>query len=167
MWSLDLEVGRDAEEEAAREGHNPLVPALSLGDEHALIPGAEVLQAQSDDLAATEPTQQHRLDHGPVAPRAERGHQRVDLVRVNHARQGTRGADERHASHGPLAGAAQGQAARHGIADHPGVAPHHQILIEPRDRGQPALDGARRQAWLPVLDPHDRRATPRRALALG
>ena len=149
-----------------REGHDPLVTALPLGDEHPLLPGAEVLQAQSEDLAAAKPAQQHRLDHGPVAPRAQRGHQRIDLVRVNHARQGARGADEGHASHGPLAGAAHRQAARHRIAGHPGVSPNDQVLIESRDRGQTALDGARRQARLPVLDPHDRRAPAGRALAL-
>ena len=53
-----------------------------------------------------------------------------------------------------------------GLRSHPGVAPNDQVLIEPRDRGQPTLDGARRQPRLPVLDPHDRRATPGRALAL-
>jgi hypothetical protein len=141
------------------------VTALALGDEHALLSGAEVLQAQPEDLAAAQPAQQHRLDHGLVAPRAQCGHQRIDLLRVDHARQRARDSNERHASPGPVAGSAQRQAARHRIPDHPGVASDDQVLIEPRDRGQTALDGARRQTRLPVLDPHDRRAPAGRPLA--
>ena len=150
-----------------RDGHDPLVTALALGDEHALVAGAQVFQAQSEDLAAAQPAQQHRLDHGPVAPRAQRGHQRVDLVRVDHARQGARGADQRHAAHGPLAGAAHRQTARHRIAGDAGVAPNDQVLVEPGDRRQPPLDRASRQARLAVLDPHDRRAPAGRALRVG
>ena len=44
--------------------------ALTLGDEHPLFSGSEILKTQSEDLAAAKPTQEHGLDHGPVALRA-------------------------------------------------------------------------------------------------
>ena len=40
--------------------------ALALGDEHPSGGDPQILQPQSEDLAAAQPAQHHRLAHGPV-----------------------------------------------------------------------------------------------------
>ncbi len=142
------------------------MPALALGDEQSVLAGPNVLESQAEDLAAAQPAEQHRFDHRPVPARAQRRHEQVDLVRVDHAGQGARRPDERHPANCALAGAAHRQAARHRVARDTGVAADDQVLIEACDRRQPALDRASRQACLAVLDPHDLGVAPRPALLL-
>jgi hypothetical protein len=47
------------EEEPLRHRDDPLVPALAVGDEQAMLARAYVLQAQAEDLKAAQPIQQH------------------------------------------------------------------------------------------------------------
>ena len=44
---------------------------LALGDEEAALAEADVFEAEPEHLAAPEPTEQHRLDDGPVTPGAQ------------------------------------------------------------------------------------------------
>ena len=46
--------------------HYPLPTALAFGHEHPPLTGIDVVETQAQYLAASQTTQQHRLDHGPV-----------------------------------------------------------------------------------------------------
>lgn len=61
--SFRAQVGSQGGEEPAGDRHDPLVAALAAGDEEPLVSQVHVLQPQSEHLAATQSTQQHRLDH--------------------------------------------------------------------------------------------------------
>ncbi len=59
-----LEVGAQVLEEPPRDRHEPLVPTFAVSDEQPPLRGPHVLQAQPEDLAAPQPAEQHRGDHG-------------------------------------------------------------------------------------------------------
>ncbi len=84
---LLVQVGGQGREEPLRDRRDPLVATLAVGDEDALLAGVDVAEAEAEDLAASQPTQQHRLNHGPVTPHSQRRHQSVDLAGVEDLRQ--------------------------------------------------------------------------------
>jgi hypothetical protein len=45
---------------------------LTINDEHPPLRRTEILQPQTEHLAAAQPAQQHRFDHGPIPPTAQR-----------------------------------------------------------------------------------------------
>ena len=51
-WSLVVQVGGQGREETGGDRHDPLVPALALGDEHPMLAGAQVPEPQPEHLAA-------------------------------------------------------------------------------------------------------------------
>ena len=71
------------------------MPALALSDEHPSLSDPHVLQPQAEDLAAAQPAQHHRRDHRPVAVRAQRHSQSVDLARLQDPRQPPPGLHQR------------------------------------------------------------------------
>ena len=119
---LLIQVAPQGGEEPRRHRHYPLPPALAFGDEQPPLPGIDVLEPQTQHLAASQPAQHHRIDHRPVTVRAQRRPQRVDLARRQHPRQRPRGADQRHpALPMPSAGATRRQAGRNRVAGDAGV----------------------------------------------
>ena len=84
---LGVQVAGEGGEEPRRDRHDPLMPALALGDEQPALADLDITQPQAEDLAAAQPAEQHRLDHRPVAVGAQHRHQRVDLGREQDARQ--------------------------------------------------------------------------------
>lgn len=145
-WPFLLQVGRDGREEAGRYGHQTLVTALALGDEHAVLTQTQVMQTQAQNLAATQSPEQHRLDHGPVTAGPQSSQKLAGLVRRQNPRQGVRSADQRdHTTAGP----ARGQAPRDRIATD--VPARDEEGKQAADAGQSTLDRARRQALLPVI----------------
>ncbi len=65
-WPFLVEIAGHGREERLRHRHQPLMAALAVGDEHPPLTEAEVFEAQAEHLAATQPTQQHRLHDRPV-----------------------------------------------------------------------------------------------------
>ncbi len=152
---LLLQVAAQRREEARRHRHDPLPPALALGDEQALLPSVDILEPQAEHLAASQPTQHHRIDHRPVAMRAQRPHQRIDCDRRQHPRQRSRGTDQRHPTvAAPSAAAPRRQTGRNRVACDAGVTASRQIRIQAAHARQSTGDRARRQTRLAVLQPH-------------
>jgi hypothetical protein len=75
--------------------------ALALRDEHPPLAETEVLEPQAEHLAAAQTDNQHGLNHRPVAFGAKRRHQRLDLARLEVARQPAHTSHQRH--HAPFA----------------------------------------------------------------
>ena len=61
---LGIQVGSHRGEEPARHRNQPLPSCFSLGDEHPPLSHTQVRQATAEDLAAAQPAQHHRRDHG-------------------------------------------------------------------------------------------------------
>lgn len=76
--------------------------ALAAGDEHPPGGDLHIGQPQPEDFAAAQPSQHHRLDHGPIPPGAQRGQQGVDLCRFQDPGQCPAGAYQRHPLPRPL-----------------------------------------------------------------
>jgi hypothetical protein len=53
-------------EEPVGDRYDPLVTTLALGDEQATLARPQIPKPQAEDLAATEPTEQHRLHHRSI-----------------------------------------------------------------------------------------------------
>ena len=135
--------------------------ALALGDEHPPLADPDIVQAQAEHLAAAQPAEQHRLHHGPVAVRcAAPSRKRVDLGGPEHPRQRPRRPDQRAPRGRAVAEPPGRQPARHRVVGDAGVAARDQVVEQTRDAGEPALDRARRQPGLAVLQPDH--AGPRR-----
>lgn len=142
LGALVGEVVAQAGEEACRDRDDALVSALALADEQSAFARPDIAEPQSQDLAAAQSTEQHRLNHCPVPPGAQGSQEQVHVRWVDHSRQGPRGPDQRDAPDGSLAGTPQGEPPGHGVLCHRGIAADDQVLIETGDRGQPTLDGA-------------------------
>ena len=69
--------------------------ALALGDEHPPLTQAQVAKSEPEDLATPEASQDHRLDHGPVALGAQLAEERIDVIGVEDPRQAPHAAHER------------------------------------------------------------------------
>ncbi len=107
-------------EEPGRDRHQPLVTTLAVGDEDATLGHPQVLQPQPEHLAAAQPAQQHRGDHGPVPVGAQRPGEGVDLGRGQNPRQrASRGADQWHALGGAASLPTGGQTPRHRVRGDP------------------------------------------------
>ena len=149
-----MQVVTERVEEPVRDRHHPVMPALALDNEHPPIRDLDVGQSQSEDLAATQPAEQHRRHHRPVAVRAQRRDQLVGLGRRQDRRQR---AGHSHQRGQPRPARAtlppRRQTTRHRIACHARVTARDRIGIEARHRRQPPGDRARRQTRLPVTEP--------------
>ena len=66
------QVVADRAEERVRDRDDPLVAALALGDEQRPLRHLHVAEAQTEDLAAAQPAEHHRVDHRPVPIGAQR-----------------------------------------------------------------------------------------------
>src|ERR671918_329943 len=66
--AFGVQIAGDTGEEPGRDRHQPLMAALAIGDEHPPLDRAQILQPQAKHLAAAQPTEHHRFDHGPVPP---------------------------------------------------------------------------------------------------
>jgi len=147
--ALVVEVGGDGSEEGARHRNDAVVAALAVDHEHPPLAQSQILEPQPEHLAATQPAEQHRLDHRPVPLRAQGAHERLHFGGVEDAGQAANAADERGTAELPT-GAPRRQAPRDGVgAD---VAPGEQVAIEARHRGQAPLDRRRRQPARSVGD---------------
>ena len=152
--ALAVDVAGDRREERLRHRHQPLTAALALRDGHPPLAQPEILEPQAEHLATAQPAQQHRLDDGPIAFGAKRRHQRLDLRRLQDARQPANPSHQRHhAALAAMSALPSRQASRHGVDRH--VAAGDEIAIEARQRRQPPLDRRRRQARAAVGDAHD------------
>ena len=140
---LLLEVGAQVLEESRGDRHKSLVAALALGDEQPPLRGADVLQAQPEDLAASQATEQHRSDHGPVPVRAQRRGEGVDLDRGQDPRQRpSRRPHQRNAWSRPVPFPSGRQPTRDRV--HRDVASGGQERVQPCDRGQSTTYRAQR-----------------------
>jgi hypothetical protein len=129
--------------------------AFAVDDEHPTIGDLHIAEPQSEDLAATQPGQQHRLDHRSVPPGAQRPHESVDLDRRQDLRQRARHPHQRHDARLHRTGsAARRQPAWHRVRRHRRVSTRDQIGVEARHGRQAAGDRSRRQTRLPINDPH-------------
>ena len=132
-------------------------PPLPSATNSRRSPALTILQAQAEHLAAAQPAQHHRLDHGPVAV----GAQRRPTARRPRPARSTRGSVRgvRISGTPPWPRRAPGRrAARlawHRVAVHAGVAPGRQVGVQAPHARQPPGDRACRQARLAVLQPHD------------
>jgi len=152
--ALAVDVAGDRREERLRHRHQPLTAALALRDGHPPLAQPEILEPQAEHLATAQPAQQHRLDDGPIAFGAKRRHQRLDLRRLQDARQPANPSHQRHhAALAAMSALPSRQASRHGVDRH--VAAGDEIAIEARHRRQPPLDRRRRQPRSAVGDAHD------------
>ncbi len=152
-WPFQVEIAGHRREERLRHRHQPLVAALAVGDEHPPLTEAEVFEAQAEHLAATQPTQQHRLHDRPVPLGVQRVEQRLHLGRRQDPRQSSHPAHQRHNTpSAAMTALARRQPPRHRI--HPDIAPGDEIAVEARHRGEAPLDRRRRQPRTPVGDPH-------------
>jgi hypothetical protein len=129
-------VGRQRGEEPARDRDLTLVSALAAGDEHPPGGNLQIGQPQPEDLAAAQPTQHHRLGHGPVPVRAQRGHQGVDLCRFRDPRQCPRGTYQRHPLPGPLPLPPSRRWLTHHSEEHLQVIRHRRDRVRPRPHRQ-------------------------------
>ena len=163
---LRLQIAGEGGEKPLRDRNDPLVPALAVSDEQTMLTRLYVLQAQAEDLAAAQTTQQHCLDHRKVQAGPQRGREGIDLVRVDHPRKSPRRPNQRDAAHRSLSGTPHCQPARHRVAGHASVVADDQILIQASNRRQPTLNRARRQPRFAVLDPHHLQTQPGSALSL-
>jgi len=163
-WSLSIEVGRNRSKEPRRDRHQPLVPALAVGDEHPPFSNPEVFDPQPEDLAATQPAEHHRGHHRPVAVSAQRSGELVDFRRGQDPRQPTRPARQRHPLPGPGPLPRGRQPPRHRVrAD---VAADLEIAEEPRDERQPPRDRTGRNPGGLILSHlHDGRVAASGALS--
>ena len=128
--------------------------ALAVRDEHPPLAEAHVLEAHTEHLATTQPTQEHRLHDRPVPLRAQRLHQRLHLGRIQDARQSAHPAHQRHHTlPATMAALARWQTARHRVHRH--IAPGDEIPIEARHRSKTSLDRRRREPRTAIGDPND------------
>ena len=129
-------------EEPAGNRDQPLPAGLAFGDEHPPLGDPQVFQAQPEYLAAPQPAEHHRRDHGPVPVRAQGRGQRIDLSRRQDPRQPASNTHQRDTltGAGPLPPGRQSP--RHRIGRH--VAAGLQEREETRhDRQAPAHRRAR------------------------
>jgi hypothetical protein len=132
--ALGIEVGADLGEEQCRDRDQPLMAAFALGDEQPPFGEPQVGQPQPEDLAAAQPGQHHRRDHGPVAVRAQGGGQRVHLGRADDLGQRPGHPDQRDTLAGPLPFPPGRQAPRHRVHRH--ITAGVQEPIQPRHARQ-------------------------------
>jgi hypothetical protein len=157
---LGIHVGRNGREERRRQRDQPLMAALAVSDEHPPLTQPEILEAQPEHFAATQPAQHHRLHHRPIPCGAQRRHQRGHLDRLQDARQATHRTHQRLPA--PITTTPpRRQTARHRVRLHPGITAGDQIAVERRHRSQPPTDRRYRQPRPAVGDPrHVLRASP-------
>ena len=142
-------------EESVGHRHHPVVTALALGDEYPPISDLNVGVPQPEHLAPTQPTEQHRRHHRPVAMRAQRRDQPVRLGRRQDSRQRAGHPHQRRQPRLACAAlAAGGQPTRHRIPGHSRVAARDCVRVETRHRRQSPGDRARRQTGLPIAQPN-------------
>ena len=160
---LRVEVAGEGGEEPRGDRHDPLVPALALGDEQPAFADLDITQAQAEHLAAAQPAEQHRLHHRPVAVGAQRRHQRVYLGREQDPRQHPWGPQQRRP---PPSRAGAGASGRHPMGHrvdpNPAIPARDEVVEQPGQGGQAPLDGAYRQPGLAVLQAHHPRPAARR-----
>ena len=90
-------------------------------------------------------------------------HERLDFFGVENPWQATHPTKQRCSALAPVTVASGGQALRHRVHRHTGIASEHRVAIEARDGGQAALDRRCRQPRLAVGDPHQLLRTRSRA----
>lgn len=123
VWAFQLEILSDPGGELRRDWDHPLAASLALGNEHPAFTDSQILQTQTEDLASSQPAQQHRVDHRPVAPRPQCCPQCGDRCRRQHTRQRPRGPHHRHAaSTMPFPRSTSSQPARHRTRHDAGIA---------------------------------------------
>ena len=151
---------------APRPARSAARPPLPSADEQPPLAGVDVLAAASRaprSGAARPAASQH---HRPVALRAQRAQQRVDLGRRQHPRQRPRACAPAAPRPGHAARPAAGQPGR--AAPDCGPRPRRRGRTDTRYRPaharQPPGDRPRRQPRLTVLDPHDPLPAARGAL---
>jgi hypothetical protein len=135
---LSVQVGGHRGEEPARDRDQPLPPRLALDDEHPPLSDVQVLQAQPQDLAAAQPAEDHRRDHGPVPVRAQCRGQRIHLGRRQDPRQSPGSAHQRDTLPGTRPFPPGRQPPRHRISRH--VTAGLQEREEARHDRQPPPD---------------------------
>jgi hypothetical protein len=61
--------------------------ALALNNKHLTASPVQVTEAQTKNFAATQPTQHHRFEHGPIPQPPTRPQQGINLSRLSNPRQ--------------------------------------------------------------------------------
>jgi hypothetical protein len=102
--------------------NHTLVTTFASRHKYSTLARKDVLQPQTQDLATSETAKQHRLHHGSVAVRAERGEKRVGRLRRKDSRQGAWRAQQRHSAHAlPRSGSPRRQPARDRVNCHSSI----------------------------------------------
>ncbi len=134
-----LQVGTHGCEEPRRDRHHPLSAALALGHEQPSLTGAEVLNTQAQHLAAAQPAQQHRVDHGPVAVGPQRDDIHVNVQVDRHAAKPAQCSSDRGRIGGDAANLAGGEGVALGGVEVPGIS-EHDVAVGHRPQPERVAD---------------------------
>ena len=128
--------------------------ALAVGDEQPTFTPTNVLQPETEDFAAAQPGEQHRVDHRPIPILAQRRDQLDDLVVIEDLRQMPDRSHQR--DHPPIT--RHRSTHRHAALDRVviQVTERDEVRVEAGQDRQPASDRRQRQT-LGLVDRDHRR----------